>query len=241
MIRTQCLAFLLVVTAAASSSRAAGTALDVKASGPKTFYVNSRAGNSQVTVLSESTLEDFTTVCNQVAGECRVDPRNLESLSGRFSLKVADMRTGISLRDEHLRGDDWLNASAYPQIIIEVSRAERAKKTGPNTASMTLACKCTIRDQTRPVMIPCTLTYLDESPTTMKVVKGDLIRLRAEFELKLSDFGISGPKGSETIGMKVSDVQKIKISVFAATQAPPKSLSVDKESPAPSPDPKQSP
>src|SRR5512137_1392481 len=89
---TTALALLAVLPPAGAQ-----TALDVKASGEKTFYVNPRAGNSQITVFSQSTLEDFTTVCNQVSGQWQVDPRSLESLHGKFALRVEDMHTGIAL------------------------------------------------------------------------------------------------------------------------------------------------
>jgi polyisoprenoid-binding protein YceI len=203
--------------------------LDVKAKGKKTFYVNSRAGNSQVTVLSQSTLEDFTTVCNKVAGQCEVDPQNLELFKGRFSLRVEDLRTGIELRDKDLRSPDWFDAAHYPEVVVEVTKVEDVKKADPNTANMKLIGSCTIHGKTVPVTISGTLAYLDESPQTMKLVKGDVIRLRAEFDVKLSDFGVSGPAGSGTIGLKVSDVQNVKVTVFAATEAPPPPLAVDKE------------
>lgn len=235
------LASLSLLGRAAVAQADGGTALEVKASGKKTFFVNSRAGNSQVTILSESTLEDFTTVCNQVSGECRLEPKHLETMNGRFALKTADMRTGIALRDEHLRGPDWLDAAKNPEVIIELTKAQDARKTGPNTASLTLVGNCIIRGLSKPIQIPCTLTYLDESPVTMKIVKGDVIRLRAEFSIMLSDFGITGPKGSETIGVKVSDVQHIKVSVFAATQPPPKELKVDREPATPAPPGKTAP
>ena len=206
-----------------------GTALDVKASGEKTFYVNPRAGNSQVTVFSQSTLEDFTTVCNQVRGEWKLDPRNLESLRGQFALRVEDMRTGIALRDRDLRGPDWFDAEHYPEVVIEVARVQDVKKVEPNTATMKLVGTCAIHGKTNPVEIPCTLSYLDESPQTMNLVKGDVIRIRAQFSVKLSDYGITGPPGTNTIGLKVSDQQDIRVTIFGATERPPEALKADTE------------
>lgn len=212
-----------------------GTALDVKASGKKTFHVNSRAGNCQVSVFSQSTLEDFTTVCNRVSGQFQLDPRNLEAFAGKFTLRVEDMRTGIELRDQHLRGADWLDAAKHPEIVMEFTKAEAAKRQDANSAAMKLVGTCTLRGKTNPVSIPAIVTYLDESPATMKLVKGDVVRIRADFELKLSDYGITGPAGSEIIGMKVSDVQTLKVAVFGATEAPPADLQVDREKPSSAP------
>jgi polyisoprenoid-binding protein YceI len=219
-----------VVLSGTALPQAFATGLDVKASGEKTFYVNPRAGNSQVTVFSQSTLEDFTTVCNRVSGEWQIDPKNLETLHGKFSMRVENMHTGIDVRDRDLRGADWFDAARYPEIAIEITKVEDVKKQDANTAAMKFVGTCSMHGHTNPVSIPCTLAYLDESPMTMKLVKGDVIRIRAEFKVKLSDYGITGPPGTQTIGVKVSDDQDIKVTVFGATEKPPADLAVDKES-----------
>ena len=206
------------------------TALEVKASGTKTFYVDIRAGNNQVSVFSESMLEDFTAVCNKVGGHCTLDPKKVESLTGRFVLRIADLRTGIDLRDEHLRSSDWLDAANHPEIVIAVDRIERAEKITENSARMLLLGTCSLHGQTRDVRIPATLVYLDETPKTMRRVKGDLIRIRANFELRFSDYGVTGPKGSDIIGLKVADTLAIKITVFGSTEVPPRVLTGEKES-----------
>ncbi len=210
-------------------------ALDAKASGSKTFYFDGRAGNNQVSVFSQSTLEDFTVVCNKVSGKCQFDPKDLGALTGKFSIRVEDLRSGIDLRDHHLRTPDWLDAERCPEIVIQVDKIEDVKKTEADTATMTLVGKCTIRCKTNDVKLPCTVTYRDESPTTMKRVKGDLVRMRSEFDLKLSDYGVTGPPGSDTIGLKVSDKLAVKVSVFGATSEPPADLQTDKEAAAGAP------
>ncbi len=229
LVRTTKLNFALLALLAVAPLAVAQTALDVKASGEKTFYVNPRAGNSQVTVLSQSTLEDFTTVCNQVSGQWQLDPRNLESLHGRFALRVEDMHTGIALRDHDLNGPEWFDAAKYPEVVIEVAKVQDVKKAEAHTATMKLVGTCAIHGKTNPIEIPCTLAYLDESPQTMNLVKGDVIRIRAEFSVKLSDFGITGPSGSNAVGLKVSDQQDVRVTVFGATEKPPEALKKDTE------------
>ena len=204
------------------------TALEVKASGQKTFYADSRAGNNQVTVLSESTLEDFTCVCNKVSGQCTFDPKKVESLVGKFSIRVEDIRTGIDLRDEHLRSADWLDAAKNPEVVITIEKVEDVKKSAPNTATMTLVANCALHGKSKSVRIPANLTYLDESPETMKRVKGDIIRIRASFDLKLADYGVTGPAGGNMVGLKVADTVGIKVAVFASTEKPGDDLKADK-------------
>ena len=47
--------------------------------------------------------------------------------------------------------------------------------------------------------------------------------------MKLSDYGITGPAGSDMIGLKVSDVQAVKVTVFGSTEPPAAQLKPDQE------------
>lgn len=234
--------FLAIGAAACMAQSAAPTksALKVKATGAKTFYVDYQAGRNQVSFTSQSTLEDFTGVCNKVRGEFKFDPQHIESITGKFAIRVEDMKTGIELRDEHLRSGDWLDAAKNPEITVEVASAENVKSTGDNAATLTLVGTCTIKGKSNPVKIPADITYLDETPTTQKQMKGDIVRIRSEFKLKLSDYGIAGPKGAEIIGLKVADEIQLNVSIYGASEPPPKPLEADKsatggDSPKPQP------
>lgn len=211
-----------------AQSPGGGSALDVKARGVKTFYVDAAAGRNQISIFSESTLEDFTVVCNEVAGQWQFDPQNPEAIAGRFSIAVKDLRTGIDLRDQHVRSPEWLDANKYPDIAITISRGDNARKAAPNTVAMNLVGTVDLHGVKREIRIPCTVTYLDQSPETMQRIKGDLLRMRASLQIKLSDFNIYGPPGSGTIGLKVADELPIKVAVFGSTEKPAAPLKVDR-------------
>lgn len=228
MKRALCVRLVAAMCGLSAAMASAQTSLDVKASGEKTFYADSRVGNNQITFFSESTLEDFTGVCNQAGGECSFDPKNIESFKGRFFLRVADLKTGIELRDTHMRGPDWLDAEKHPQITIDIQSVADVKKSGSDQADMTLVGECTIRGKTNAIRIPCSLKYLEETPETMRRVKGDLVRLRSQFTVKLSDYGVLGPQGAEKlIGLKVADDIEIKATIFGSTERPPDALKPD--------------
>ncbi len=214
---------LLVAAWAAPAVRA--TALDVKASGTKTFYVDERAGANQVVITSESTIEDFTSVANAVTGQFQLDPKNLEGVKGKFSIRVVDIRTGIDLRDRDLQGPDWLDAAKFPLITITIQGAKDVQKKSANSASLTAVGTCTMHGVTHDVSIAATVVYLDESPITQQRAGGDLIAVRANLSFKLSDYKITGPTSSEkAIGLKVADVQPVRVSVFASSEPPPPPL-----------------
>ena len=53
-----------------------------------------------------------------------------------------------------------------------------------------------------------------------------MIHIRAEFTVKLSDYGITGPRGGEIIGVKVSDEQEVKVYI-RRHRKPPEELAVN--------------
>jgi polyisoprenoid-binding protein YceI len=213
----------LVLTVGTRSALA--TALGVKASGPKTFYIDPRAGANQVVINSESTLEDFTSVINTVSGQFALDSKNLEGISGKFTVRVADIHTGLDLRDKDLQGPDWIDAPKYPLITITVTGGKNVQVKSANSSSMDLIATCSMHGVTVDMPITATLIYLDESAMTRQRAQGDLISVRANLSFKLSAFKISGPTSSErAIGLKVADVQPVRVSVFASSVQPPPSL-----------------
>lgn len=228
MTRCTALASALLFLTAPCPAWQGGTALTVKASGTKKMYIHARAGNNQVTIFSESTIEDFTGVCNEVSGTCEIDPKSVESLKGSFSIRLDGLATGIELRDEHMRSPDWLDAAKYPEITIKIEKARDVKIVAPQSAKLTLVGTCSLHGVERKVEIPATITYLDESPKTLKRLPGDLMRIRASFEVKLSDYKVTGPVGGDAIGLKVSDTIRIRVSVFASTTPPPPKAGVDR-------------
>ena len=211
-----------------AAAEAFATSLDVKATGAKTFYVDGRAGNNQISVFSESTLEDFTSICNKVRGKYKLDPQNLEAFTDRFYFRWKDLDTGIPLRNEQMLSQDWMDADRYPEVLIEIGKVEDVKKVSEKEAEMVMVGTCTMHGVTRPVRIPVKLAYLDQSPETMKRIRrGPDAPVAVEFEVKLADYGIVGPKGSNMIGLKVSDVQKVKFTVLGSTSKPPEELKAD--------------
>ena len=56
-------------------------------------------------------------------GTFTIDTSDLAAMRGEASVQVASMKTGNDIRDEHLRGDDWLEANKYPTIKFVIKSA----------------------------------------------------------------------------------------------------------------------
>ena len=86
----------------------------VKATGEKTFNFEDKYNRNQLTFFSTTPLEDITGVSNAVKGKVTFNVSDIKTLKGSISIPVASLKTGIELRDEHLRSDNWMDAESYP-------------------------------------------------------------------------------------------------------------------------------
>ncbi len=189
------------------------------------FYVADPMGRNQVTFMSEAPLEDIVGTTNQIIGYLVFDPdKPKNGVRGFFKVPVTGLDSGIPLRNEHLQSDMWLNAESYPDFTFTIESARRIKKTKSSkdyqTYEMTLIGPFTIHGQTQQMDIPARITFLRESDQTRMKLPGNLLGVRAEFEVALADFGITGPAGMDLIGSRVGQTVSLEISVFASDKKP---------------------
>lgn len=180
----------------------------------KTFHVEPPSGDPQVSVGSRASLGNFTSTCNEVTGQFQLDPNHLEAFAGRFSMPVAGIRTGIGLRDQHLRGPDWLDSARYPRIVMTFTAAQDVRRTSATSATMTLVGTCDMHGVTRDVRIPATLVYLEQSPAAD--AKPVQVSIRADFDIRLSDYNV---KGKRMLGAKVEDIQRVRVSIHGTAES----------------------
>jgi polyisoprenoid-binding protein YceI len=154
---------------------------------------------------SKMDVEDILGTTHSVEGHARFDGG-----SGAFEVKVpvATLRTGIDVRDEHLRSAHWLDAEKHPHIIFKGdSIVDKGK------GEYDLTGKLVVHGVEKALTIPVSVKKIDAAKSG-KFGLGDkgAARVRAEFKIKLSDHGVVIP---EMAAAKVSDVWTVKISVFA--------------------------
>lgn len=193
-----------------------------RAKGTAYYAITER--DRQVYFESDAPLEKIKGQSNEVIGYAVVSSKTRGSLAaGEWHLPVDSMKTGIDLRDEHLASKDWLNAKAYPNIIlkIEETRNVKAVKTTDAFASYkaTLVGQLTLHGVTKTITIPnSTITLLRASNATKKVAKGDLVSIRSKFTVALADYGVS----HSVIGKKVARDVSLDVSLYLSTVPPAK-------------------
>ncbi len=159
-----------------SNARAGGALLVLAlgvASGAATesrVYVIDPA-RSQIRFHAVSRFMDADGTFARFGGEIRLEDGRIESAAGRLVIEVASIDTGIRMRDDHLRGDDFFDAERHPRATFVTSTV---RVVGDR---VTVSGNLTIRGVTRPVSVPVTVTRAEGA---LRVV-GDLTLNRREF------------------------------------------------------------
>lgn len=177
----------------------------------------------QIFFKSEAPLENITGQSNQVIGYAVAgsDSNPAALRGGEWRLPVESMKTGIELRDEHLAGKDWLNAKENPHIIFQLDRVESPKLVKQTDAFRTfegvLVGAMTIKGVSKPMRIPgATITFLNESDATRSIARGNLMAIRASYDITLSDFGVS----HGVVGSRVAETVRVDTALYLSTTPP---------------------
>ncbi|MEM9064827.1 MAG: YceI family protein [Planctomycetota bacterium] len=186
-----------------------------------TVYYSLSRRDKQVYFESNAPLEDIKGQSDRVLGYVIAESdENL--VAGEWHLPVRSLRTGIELRDDHLYEKQWLWANEHPDVIFQLERVadlttERSG-TGFRTYRGTLVGDLTLRGVTLPRIIEnATLTFLDESERTRAVAPGDLLQIRASFDVPLGEHEVSNVAIDNG---KVAQVVELDIVLYMSTQRP---------------------
>ncbi len=210
------LAGLLVLSVGAS----AATPLKNVTPGRRTVTLNDAVRKSEVRFESHAPLENILGSAADVKGDFQIDPADLERTSGRFVVPVASMRTGMAKRDDHMMGEDWLDAEHFPQITYQVDELRDVKVIstagGKTTVQATAIGTFTMHGVARPLQSSVTLTYVNGTAETRKRAPGDLVMIEASFTVPWKQFGV---KGRKSFNDKVSSEIQVSVSLYGNTNA----------------------
>jgi polyisoprenoid-binding protein YceI len=183
----------------------------INKSGEQTFHFKDDMGRNQATFFSHAPFEDITGLSNEVNGWVSFDIQDVKNtLTGEVFIKTTSIKTGIENRDEHLRTSEWLNAEAYPNISFVIKEIETINNDISNKFRLTVLGDFTIRGVTKQEYSDVTMEYLEESELTKIRMPGDLLGVKAKFNINLSDYGVR----HMLIGKRVSEEVEIKANII---------------------------
>lgn len=181
---------------------------------PQTFDFKDPKGVNNAIFKLDAPLEAINGSANGVSGTVTFDPANPSTIKGKIVVAASSLHVGNPTMKEHLHSDKWLDVAKHPQITFETKEVKNAKTTGDTTTADvtgTLAIKGTSKE----ITVPIKLTYLkDKLDQRVPNMKGDLLVIRANFDIKRSDFGINPGQNED----KVSNTIELTLSIAGASQ-----------------------
>lgn len=193
---------LVILTAALA---AAANALAASQS----FNFKDPKGVNNVVFKTDAPLEAINGSASGVSGTVSFDPANPGATTGRIVVDAKTMTVPNKMMNEHMLGDQWLNANKHTEISFEVKKLANVKTTGDTTTANATGT-FSLKGVTKEITVPVKLTYLkDKLGARMPNMKGDLLVVRSNFQVKRSDYDIN-PKAPAD---KVADEIDISLSL----------------------------
>jgi len=183
----------------------------------RTFRIRNDGG-SRIQFISDAPLETITGVSSHVTGSLSVDPAHIGATRGNVAVHVASIRTGVDLRDEHLRSDNWLDAQRNPESTFEITSVEGASSLTPNhVTQVRIHGHFSIHGVTHDIVANARVRLI---PLTDELraahIDGDVIRAQASFQVQLTDYGVSVPL---PVRLKVSNEIRVNVTIRAIAES----------------------
>ncbi|MCY1021585.1 YceI family protein [Pyxidicoccus sp. MSG2] len=177
------------------------------------FVFNDPNSRDTVAFMLDAPLEVINGLSNQVKG--RVEVKGNKA-SGKFQVPVKSIKTGNETRDGHLQNDRWLDAAKSPDITFEFADLALPAALEPGKPLKVQGKgRFTVHGVTREEPVEVTATYFKESAETKNRAAGDLLRVRAKFQIPLEAYGI---KRTEALVLKVGETAEVSVDAWGSTQ-----------------------
>jgi polyisoprenoid-binding protein YceI len=171
----------------------------------KTYKVQG-GGASKIQFVSEAPLEKFTGASTGLSGELKLDPAKANEAKGDIKVEVKTIKTGLSLRDEHLHAENWLDAAKFPEAKFVISKITGVTSLKPGeTVEATVVGKFTLHGVTQDITAKAKVR---------NAVAGNeqTLHVLATFTVKLEDHKVSIPS---IVALKVSKEIQVNVDLTA--------------------------
>ena len=180
---------------------------------PQTFDFKDPKGVNNAIFKTDAVLESINGAANGVSGTVTFDPANPGATKGKIVVAANSLTVPNKMMNEHLFSPMWLDVQKYPDITFEVKELKNVKTNG-DTTTADASGTFTLHGVTKELTVPVKLTYLPgKLGQRVPNMKGDLLVVRTNFELKRSDFKINPGSGND----KVSDEINLSLSIAGAS------------------------
>jgi len=203
--RAMRLPFLAALLASAFVSRASAVE----------FRIDDAWGRDSVQFRTTAPLEDVVGSTNQIKGKVAVDPTDVrkKGMEGRIEIDTRTFKTGLGLRDQHLA--KTLKAADNPSAVFKLTGIKSGPKSlEPDKPSdFVLTGTLQIAGVTKNVEVPAQIAYLPKKEVTAKFRPGNHLRIKSDFDVTLSDYGID--RAGPILEMQVGETAHVSLSILA--------------------------
>lgn len=189
-----------------------GASLSAQAK-PITFKVSDEKQRDVVSFTSDAPIELIVGNTHAIEGTVTIDDSlNLSKkpLEATFSVDLAQIDTGIPLRNEHMR-DNFLQTKQYPKatFVLKSLASSAVLKPGQKT-KLTAIGDFTLHGKTVKKTVPVWVTYMKKCPATEAKMPGcDLLQISTQFPVAfVKDHGVQRP---EIVFQKLADTVDVKV------------------------------
>lgn len=186
------------------------------AAAPLSFDFKDPKGVNNVQFKLDAPLESITGTGTGISGTVSFDPTQPGATTGKIVLETKSLTVGNPMMADHLRGDGWLDVANHPTITFEAVSLSNVRAQN-NVTTADISGRLTVKGVTREVKVPVSFTHLPDKLGARvgdPKVKGDLLVLRANFEINRSDFGIKPGQVTDKVA------ENIQLSLSIAGAAP---------------------
>jgi len=133
---------------------------------------------SEVTFRATSRLMNAEGRFQRLSGQVVVDPQDLATAKIKVSIEAGSIDTGISMRDSHLRSEDFLDVKKFPTITFESQRVEGVGQ------RVNVIGQLTIHGVTHEIAVPINVSVSDVA----LVASGELVINRRDYGIVYDSF-----------------------------------------------------
>jgi polyisoprenoid-binding protein YceI len=176
---------------------------------PGTFDFKDPKGVNNAGFNLDAPLEAINGNANGISGTVTFDPDNPGATAGKIIVATSSLMLPNPMQRQHMLSDKWLDAAKNPEISFESKTFRNVRTTG-DTTTADVTGTFTVKGVSKEITVPVKLTYLkDRLGERVPNQKGDLLVIRANFNIKRSDFNINPGQYED----KVSDAIEITLSI----------------------------
>ncbi|MGF1453253.1 MAG: YceI family protein [Opitutales bacterium] len=173
---------------------------------PKQYTFKDPKGVNHIVFMLDAPLEFISGTGRGVDGTLEYDPANPSATKAMVTLSADSLSVPNPTMKDHMHGQKWMDVSEHPSIRFELDGFEPSETEGQRVKG-TATGKLSMLGTTREMEVPATITFVEGGAAQRGRGEGELVVVRSDFTINLSDFGINLNPAEK---LKVSDEVQIR-------------------------------